>query len=188
MKKYLLIPLFLIVFATTVIAASIDVSINPTTATPGSDLKLTVKTSDVPDGKWAVAYEVDIKGGCTRGGKTKISGFTLNDVGEDKTDEYTIKAPSTEGACTFDIEYQFANGNPKTTKLTAEIKTPEPAQPTTPQQPQQPAEPPQQEPRQPVVETEPQEGGMSNTGIAVLIIAIVIIIGIVIYFVKSKKK
>lgn len=124
--KYLLIPLFLIVFATTAFAASLDAVISPTTAAPGSDLKLTIKTADVPNSKWFVAFDVTLEGGCVRteNSQATISDFMLDEVSADQTKEYNIKAPLTEGSCTCDIEYQFTDASKETMQLTAEIKEP----------------------------------------------------------------
>ncbi|MBU0627989.1 MAG: hypothetical protein KKC75_02275 [Nanoarchaeota archaeon] len=171
MKLQYLIPLFLVVLATTAIAASLDVSVNPSTAAPGSDLKLTLKTSGVPDGKWFVAYDVTLGGGCVRkeNSQKAISDFMLDEVSADQTKEYNIKAPSADGICSVSVKYTYTGDSEKTASATATIKTPA-AQPTS-------AAPPTPEP----ISQEPVEekGGMSPLLIGGIIVLIAIIAAII---------
>ena len=172
-KNIYLIPLFLILLTTTALAATLTATVSPSTAEPNSNLKLTVKTSGVPDGKWAVTYDVKISGGCTRSGKTVISGFTLNDVGEDKSDDYTITAPASDATCKFDVTYEFTEDTAKATSATATIKTSEPT--ATPVSEPTPTPKP--------VEIEPTGG---NVGW--IVVVAVVIIGLVVFFLMKKKK
>jgi hypothetical protein len=191
--KCLLIPLFLVMLTTTIMAATLEATISPTTVAPGNDLKLILTTKDVPNGKWFVAYDVTLNGGCTRkeNNQATISDFMLDEVNVDQTKEYNIKTPSTEGTCSISVDYQYTGSNPRTTKIIAEITQPEPQTVTEPvappQQQQPPAEPAPQQPAQQPVTSQPEETSSSGATVAI-IIAVIIIIGLIIYFVKGKKK
>ncbi|MBU0616076.1 MAG: hypothetical protein KJ601_08365 [Nanoarchaeota archaeon] len=128
--KYLLIPLFLIVLASTAFAASLNSEITPQNPAPGSDVKLVLKTAEVPNAKWFVAYDIAMQGGCVRkeNSEAEISGFLLDEVSADQTKEYNIKMPDTGGPCTFNIEYQFTGSEPGVIELTtsAAAATPTP--------------------------------------------------------------
>ena len=169
--KYLLIPLFLIVFTTTAFAASLDAVISPTTAAPGSNLKLTIKTIDVPNSKWFVAFDVTLSG-CIRkeNSQTTINDFMLDEVNADQTKEYNLQASSTEGVCTLDIKYQFTGDAEETIKITAEIKAHEAE--VTPPTPE----------ITPPAELEPTNyAGWITT-------AAIVVIGIILFLLVTKKK
>ena len=178
MKISYLLPLFLVVLATTAIAATLDVSMNPTEAAPGSDLKLTVKTSGVPNDKWFVAYDIALGGGCVRkeNSQNTISDFMLDEVSADQTKNYNIKAPSADGSCSVNVAYTFTGESEKTATATAAIKTPEAAPPAETTPPPAETTPPAEE----------EATGMPTSGI--VIVVAIIIVGLIIFLVMKKKK
>ncbi|MFH2028597.1 MAG: LPXTG cell wall anchor domain-containing protein [Nanoarchaeota archaeon] len=184
MKKTFLLVLFLVIISATAMAADLSLQVNPTTVTPNSDIKLMVKSSGIPDGKWAVAYDILLSGGCTRAGKTTISGFMLNDVGEDKTDEYTIKSPSTDGLCKFDVTYEFTGDTEKKSTVTATIKTPAPV--TPPSQTIQPIPEPVSVQQESV--PEPAQIESNNYTGWIIMIGIALVGFILFWFMKKKEE
>jgi len=178
--KYLMIPLFLVILSATALAASLDASVNPKSVAPGSDMKLTIKTVGVPNGKWFVAYDITLGGGCVRkeNSQTIIKDFLLDEVSADQTKDYNIKAPSTEGSCTFNVKYQFTGSSEQTINFNSEIKAPKAP-----------------EPKKEVTPTPkiPKTGRAFGWGanpqlIGLIIVGAIVVIGLIIYFVITKKK